>query len=127
MDDAQIYTRVRDHYSSAAKASEDSGYAQRVAAAFGYTADELASIPTDANLGLSCGNPLALARVREVRSTLSSHLLGEKGFGGVWLMDLCAVLPCRAKRLLILGVEPGLMRFLLQRALGRRGGCLGLT
>ena len=66
MDDTQIYTRVREHYSSAAKASEDTGYGQRVAAAFGYTQEELASIPSDANLGLSCGNPLALAKVREV-------------------------------------------------------------
>jgi len=34
---------------------------RRVAEAFGYTADELASIPAEANMGLSCGNPTAFA------------------------------------------------------------------
>ncbi len=35
-----------------------------VAEAFGYTADELASIPAEANMGLSCGNPTATANLR---------------------------------------------------------------
>jgi len=35
-----------------------------VAEAFGYTAEELASIPADANMGLSCGNPTAFAKLR---------------------------------------------------------------
>src|SRR5215467_5031186 len=35
-----------------------------VAEAFGYTPEELASIPAGANLGLSCGNPTATARLR---------------------------------------------------------------
>jgi arsenite methyltransferase len=38
---------------------------QRVAEAFGYSVDELTSIPIDANLGLSCGNPTAFASLRE--------------------------------------------------------------
>lgn len=72
MDDAQIYSRVREHYSSAAKtdSNDDPGYSQRVAAAFGYSPEELASIPSDSNLGLSCGNPLALAKIKEVCITL---------------------------------------------------------
>jgi len=37
---------------------------QAVAQAFGYTAQELKSIPAAANMGLSCGNPTALAHVR---------------------------------------------------------------
>ena len=32
--------------------------------AHGYTAEELASIPAEANMGLSCGNPTALASLR---------------------------------------------------------------
>jgi arsenite methyltransferase len=36
-----------------------------VAEAFGYSAEELASVPADSNLGLSCGNPLALASLKE--------------------------------------------------------------
>ncbi len=35
-----------------------------VAEAFGYTPEELASIPAEANMGLSCGNPTATARLR---------------------------------------------------------------
>ena len=35
-----------------------------VAAAFGYSPAELASIPAQANLGLSCGNPTAFASLR---------------------------------------------------------------
>jgi SAM-dependent methyltransferase len=35
-----------------------------VAEAFGYTAAELASIPAEANMGLSCGNPTAFASLR---------------------------------------------------------------
>ena len=35
-----------------------------VAEAFGYTPEELASIPAEANMGLSCGNPTATANLR---------------------------------------------------------------
>ena len=35
-----------------------------VAEAFGYSPDELASIPSEANMGLSCGNPTATANLR---------------------------------------------------------------
>jgi SAM-dependent methyltransferase len=37
---------------------------QAVAEAFGYSAAELASIPAEANMGLSCGNPVAQASLR---------------------------------------------------------------
>lgn len=36
-----------------------------VAEAFGYSSDELSSIPSEANMGLSCGNPTAFAGIRE--------------------------------------------------------------
>jgi SAM-dependent methyltransferase len=35
-----------------------------VAEAFGYSTDELTSIPAEANMGLSCGNPTAFASLR---------------------------------------------------------------
>ena len=35
-----------------------------VAEAFGYTPEELTSIPAEANMGLSCGNPTATAHIR---------------------------------------------------------------
>src|SRR5215470_8947672 len=43
--------------------SEQAGV-RAVAEAFGYTPEELASIPAQANMGLSCGNPVALANLR---------------------------------------------------------------
>jgi SAM-dependent methyltransferase len=43
--------------------TEHSGV-RAVAEAFGYTPDELASIPSEANMGLSCGNPTATANLR---------------------------------------------------------------
>lgn len=39
--------------------------ADAVAAKFGYSLEELESIPEGANMGLSCGNPLALTSLRE--------------------------------------------------------------
>lgn len=40
--------------------------AERVASAFGYTPEELKSIPAESHMGLSCGNPVAAASIREV-------------------------------------------------------------
>ncbi|KAK7740477.1 hypothetical protein SLS53_005320 [Cytospora paraplurivora] len=60
----QIYDQVAERYSAASKglAAE---YGASVAKAFGYSEDELAKIPKESNLGLSCGNPLAVASLRE--------------------------------------------------------------
>jgi len=57
---------VRDKYGSVATqglSSEHEGV-RAVAEAFGYSADQLASIPAEANMGLSCGNPTAFASLR---------------------------------------------------------------
>ena len=43
--------------------SEHAGV-RAVAEAFGYSPEELASIPAEANMGLSCGNPTAFASLR---------------------------------------------------------------
>ena len=40
---------------------------KRVAEAFGYTPEELQSIPADAHMGLGCGNPVASASLHKVR------------------------------------------------------------
>lgn len=61
----EIYAAVASHYSAASSNRSKSGaYETTVAQAFGYSEAELASIPQDSNLGLSCGNPLALAALR---------------------------------------------------------------
>jgi len=43
--------------------SNDHAGVKTVAEAFGYSADELTSIPAGANMGLSCGNPTATAHL----------------------------------------------------------------
>jgi SAM-dependent methyltransferase len=57
---------VREKYGQTATSglsSNDAGV-RAVAEAFGYSADELTSIPAEANMGLSCGNPIATANLR---------------------------------------------------------------
>ncbi|HEX8721978.1 MAG TPA: arsenite methyltransferase [Pyrinomonadaceae bacterium] len=58
---------VRERYGSVARSGLSSGQegVRAVAEAFGYTAEELAAIPAEANMGLSCGNPTAAASLRE--------------------------------------------------------------
>ncbi|MDG3007996.1 arsenite methyltransferase [Paludisphaera mucosa] len=57
---------VREKYGAigAGGLSSDHDGVRGVAEAFGYTAEELASIPAEANMGLSCGNPTATANLR---------------------------------------------------------------
>jgi SAM-dependent methyltransferase len=62
----QIEQVVQDRYASiaASNLSGESAGVRVVAEAFGYSASELASIPAEANMGLSCGNPTAYANLR---------------------------------------------------------------
>src|ERR1700748_2612485 len=57
---------VKARYGSVATSglSTDHDGVRAVAEAFGYTPEELASIPAEANMGLSCGNPTAFATLR---------------------------------------------------------------
>ena len=61
-----IEDAVREKYGAVAASSLSSEHAgvRRVAEAFGYSAEELSSIPAEANMGLSCGNPTATAHLR---------------------------------------------------------------
>ena len=79
-----IERAVRSRYGSIALSdlsSEQDGVRQ-VAEAFGYTPEELASIPAEANMGLSCGNPTALANLREGETVVD---LGSGGGLDVFL------------------------------------------
>jgi SAM-dependent methyltransferase len=77
MDEKQIREKVRDGYARIAKGDRDCcgccgesveienrdvrAFAERL----GYRQEDLAGLPEGANLGLSCGNPTALAELRE--------------------------------------------------------------
>ena len=67
---ADIAARVNERYGSCAVKATDHGFKPEahaeIATAFGYTKEELKAIPDKANLGLSCGNPFALANLKEV-------------------------------------------------------------
>jgi SAM-dependent methyltransferase len=62
----EILEQVQAKYASVAGSSLSSQHpgVRAVAEAFGYTAEELGAIPAEANMGLSCGNPTAFARLR---------------------------------------------------------------
>jgi arsenite methyltransferase len=62
-----IESVVRDKYASVATAGLSTNHdgVRAVAEAFGYSPEELASIPAEANMGLSCGNPTAFATLRD--------------------------------------------------------------
>lgn len=57
---------VQEKYGAVATQGLSSNHqgVKAIAEAFGYSAEQLASIPAEANMGLSCGNPLALANLR---------------------------------------------------------------
>ena len=62
----QILESVKSKYGAVAESSlsSDNAGVKAVAEAFGYTPEELTSIPAEANMGLSCGNPTATAHIR---------------------------------------------------------------
>ena len=63
---AEVTAVVREKYGSTARSGLSSNHAgvRAVAEAFGYSPDELAAVPAEANMGLSCGNPTAFAGLR---------------------------------------------------------------
>ena len=65
MSDA-IENAVKSKYGAVAGSGLSTNHegVRAIAEAFGYAADELAAIPAEANMGLSCGNPTAFASLR---------------------------------------------------------------
>jgi arsenite methyltransferase len=74
----QVLDSVRSKYGSVAQSSLSNDHAgvKAVAEAFGYSAEELTSIPAGANMGLSCGNPTATAHIR------TGEVVVDLGSGG---------------------------------------------
>lgn len=73
-----IVDAVRAKYGAVAESGLSTAHdgVRAVAEAFGYSAGELASIPAEANMGLSCGNPTAFASLR------SGEVVVDLGCGG---------------------------------------------
>lgn len=73
---SSTYNLVSTHYTTHVTSQTPSSQPRNalVAEAFGYSAADLASIPASANLGVSCGNPLATAGLKEV------HHINNNGY-----------------------------------------------
>lgn len=106
MNKDEIHTLVRDNYAALSrKGGSCCGVAQyatssealtTISQAVGYSSQELESVPEGANLGLGCGNPLALALLKEGQTVV------DLGSGG------------------------GLDCFLAARQVGERGRVIGI-
>ena len=82
MEEEEIKSAVRDAYSKVAKREitiplnplkcccSKGDLADSISRAVGYNKEELASVPEGANLGLGCGNPTALASLKEGEKVL---------------------------------------------------------
>jgi len=102
MKEETIKKKVREGYAKIAKNKSScccpqcsdvgtSNISEVVSGKIGYAEEELASVPEDANLGLGCGNPVALASLKEgevvldlgsgagLDCFLASKKVGEKG------------------------------------------------
>ncbi len=72
------YADIAEGQRSCCCSTRRSGHADpiRLALAVGYDAESLANLPEGANMGLSCGNPVAIAALREGQTVLD---LGSGG------------------------------------------------
>ncbi|KAJ7084514.1 S-adenosyl-L-methionine-dependent methyltransferase [Mycena belliarum] len=75
-DDAFLLSTVKDAYSSIAQSGATPEYATTVAQAFGYTVEQLQSVPIESHMGLGCGNPTVTATLKPGETVLD---LGSGG------------------------------------------------
>ncbi|UCC59458.1 MAG: arsenite methyltransferase [Dehalococcoidia bacterium] len=104
MKDDEIRKAVREGYATIARQSggsccgpsnpccDSASLAQNISQSIGYTEEELNAVPDGANLGLGCGNPVALASLREGETVLdlgsgagldcflAANSVGERGW-----------------------------------------------
>jgi len=75
---SDVIEAIQSQYGATAASglTNDDAGVRAVAQAFGYQADELASIPAAANMGLSCGNPTATANLK------AGEVVVDLGSGG---------------------------------------------
>src|ERR1700729_2109177 len=102
---AEILDSVRSKYGAVAQStlsSKDDGV-KAVAEAFGYSAEELTSIPAEANMGLSCGNPTATAHLRP------GEIVVDLGSGGGLDVFLAARMVGPAGRAIGIDMTPAMI------------------
>ena len=102
---AEILNSVRSKYGAVAesKLSSNDADVRAVAEAFGYSAEELTSIPAEANMGLSCGNPTATAHLRP------GEVVVDLGSGGGLDVFLAAKMVGREGRAIGIDMTPAMI------------------
>lgn len=90
MKEEKIKKMVREGYAKIAK-TENCCCSSKISQKIGYTKEELKSVPKDADFSLGCGNPVALASLKEGETVLdlgsgggldcflAAKIVGEKG------------------------------------------------
>ena len=99
MKDQELKNAVRESYSRVAKNATSccspgccgSAKPERISKKIGYTQEQMQAVPEESNLGLGCGNPVALASLKEGETVLdlgsgggfdcflASKIVGRKG------------------------------------------------
>ena len=117
MSDASIKEAVKKTYGAYARSSLSSldAGARRVAEAFGYSSAELNAIPAEANMGLSCGNPTALASPRP------GEVVADLGSGGGLDVFLAAPKVGPTGRVIGIDMSPDMIARAAQRSRQQAG------
>lgn len=113
-----IEQAVKSRYGAVATShlsSEHEGV-RAVAQAFGYTPEELASIPAEANMALSCGNPIATANLREGETVV------DLGSGGGLDVFLAAAKVGPTGRAIGIDMTPEMIELARRNAAGGKDG-----
>src|SRR5215207_11641703 len=114
----KIEQAVRSKYGSVAVSNLSSKHegVRAVAEAFGYSAGELSSIPAEANMGLSCGNPTATANLR------AGETVVDLGSGGGLDVFLAAAQVGPEGRAIGIDMTPEMIELARRNAAKREGG-----
>jgi arsenite methyltransferase len=101
----QLLESVRSKYAAVAESalSNNDAGVKAVAEAFGYSSEELSSIPAEANMGLSCGNPTAIASIRP------GEVIVDLGSGGGLDVFLASQLVGPAGRAIGIDMTPAMI------------------
>ncbi|NLX12184.1 MAG: arsenite methyltransferase [Phycisphaerales bacterium] len=85
---------------------------REVAQAFGYTPEELAAIPAEANMGVSCGNPTALATLK------NGEIVVDLGCGGGMDVFLAAAQVGPTGKVIGIDMTPEMINLARKNAVG---------
>jgi SAM-dependent methyltransferase len=112
----ELLESVRSKYGAVAEStlSSKDAWVKAVAEVFGYSTEELTSIPAEANMGLSCGNPTAIASIRP------GEVVVDLGSGGGMDVFLASPLVGPTGKAIGIDMTPGMIE--RARSNARNGG-----